>query len=167
MLSTSSVNAKAKMPSLRAIVRARSKAFVRWLSLFGWLSIAAKYRRRPGLLAAASPIRGASRIMSVMAVDISAITSVATEPGELPDKMTAWVIREEREGEPIDAFQLEEVDTPEPAAFEVVVRVMAAGVNFNNVWAALGKPISVLNQATTLSSATTSAALTLPASFGR
>jgi len=57
--------------------------------------------------------------------------------------MTAWVIREEREGEPIDAFQLEEVDTPEPAAFEVVVRVMAAGVNFNNVWAALGKPVSV------------------------
>ena len=31
----------------------------------------------------------------------------------------------------------------EPAAFEVIVRVMAAGVNFNNVWAALGKPISV------------------------
>ena len=78
-----------------------------------------------------------------MAIDISAITSVDAEPGELPDKMTAWVIREEREGEPIDAFQLEEVDTPEPAAFEVVVRVMAAGVNFNNVWAALGKPISI------------------------
>jgi crotonyl-CoA carboxylase/reductase len=33
---------------------------------------------------------------------------------------------------------------PEPGAFEVVVRVMAAGVNYNNVWAALGKPISVL-----------------------
>ena len=30
-----------------------------------------------------------------------------------------------------------------PAAFEVIVRVMAAGVNFNNVWAALGKPVSV------------------------
>ena len=57
--------------------------------------------------------------------------------------MTAWVIRQEREGEPTDAFQLEEIEVPEPAAFEVVVRVMAAGVNFNNVWASLGKPVSV------------------------
>ena len=78
-----------------------------------------------------------------MAVDISAIANVTTEPGTLPKTMTAWVIRQEREGEPIDAFQLEEVDTPEPAAFEVIVRVMSAGVNFNNVWAALGKPVSV------------------------
>src|SRR5687767_12823925 len=57
--------------------------------------------------------------------------------------MTAWVIRQEREGEPKDAFQIEEIEVPEPGAFEVVVRVMAAGVNFNNVWAALGKPVSV------------------------
>ena len=57
--------------------------------------------------------------------------------------MAAWVIRQEREGEPIDAFQLEEIEVPEPGAFEVVVRVMAAGVNFNNVWAALGQPVSV------------------------
>ena len=57
--------------------------------------------------------------------------------------MTAWVIRQEREGEPIDAFQIEEIEVPEPGAFEVIVRVMAAGVNFNNVWAALGKPVSV------------------------
>ena len=57
--------------------------------------------------------------------------------------MAAWVIREEREGEPTDAFQLEEIEVPEPGAFEVIVRVMAAGVNFNNVWAALGEPVSV------------------------
>jgi crotonyl-CoA carboxylase/reductase len=57
--------------------------------------------------------------------------------------MAAWVIRQEREGEPIDAFQLEEIEVPEPEAFEVIVRVMAAGVNFNNVWAAQGKPVSV------------------------
>jgi crotonyl-CoA carboxylase/reductase len=57
--------------------------------------------------------------------------------------MAAWVIREEREGEPLDAFQLEEIEVPEPGAFEVVVRVMAAGVNYNNVWAAQGKPVSV------------------------
>src|SRR6195952_3365918 len=78
-----------------------------------------------------------------MAVDLTQVSSVATEPGELPATMAAWVIREEREGEPIDAFQVEEIEVPQPAAFEVVVRVMAAGVNFNNVWASLGKPVSV------------------------
>ena len=57
--------------------------------------------------------------------------------------MAAWVIREERFGEPVDAFQLEEIEVPEPGAFEVIVRVMAAGVNFNNVWAALGEPVSI------------------------
>jgi crotonyl-CoA carboxylase/reductase len=79
-----------------------------------------------------------------MAVDVSQVATVATEPGELPETMTAWVIREERLGEPVDAFQLEEIETPQPGAFEVVVRVMAAGVNFNNVWAALGEPISIM-----------------------
>ncbi len=78
-----------------------------------------------------------------MAVDLSQISHVSTEPGELPDTMAAWVIRQEREGEPVDAFQLEEIEVPEPQAFEVIVRVMAAGVNFNNVWAALGKPVSI------------------------
>jgi crotonyl-CoA carboxylase/reductase len=75
-----------------------------------------------------------------VAVDV---TEVETEPGVLPATMAAWVIRPEREGEPIDAFQLEEIEVPEPGAFEVIVRVMAAGVNYNNVWAALGKPVSV------------------------
>jgi crotonyl-CoA carboxylase/reductase len=79
-----------------------------------------------------------------VAVDVSQVATVATEPGELPETMTAWVIREERLGEPVDAFQLEQIETPQPGAFEVVVRVMAAGVNFNNVWAALGEPVSVM-----------------------
>src|ERR687889_405447 len=78
-----------------------------------------------------------------MAVDISQVAHLEVEPGELPASMAAWVIREERQGEPLEAFQLEEMEVPEPGAFEVVVRVMAAGVNFNNVWAALGKPVSV------------------------
>ncbi len=78
-----------------------------------------------------------------MAVDLSQVAHVETEPGELPSTMAAWVIREEREGEPVDAFQLEEIEVPEPGAFEVIVRVMAAGVNFNNVWAALGEPVGV------------------------
>src|SRR5881398_1803262 len=79
-----------------------------------------------------------------MAVDLTQVSHVETEPGELPETMAAWVIRREREGEPIDAFQLEEIEVPEPGAFEVIVRVMAAGVNYNNVWAALGKPVSVM-----------------------
>ena len=78
-----------------------------------------------------------------MAVDVSQVSNLDVEPGTLPETMSAWVIRQEREGEPTDAFQLEEIEVPEPAAFEVVVRVMAAGVNFNNVWASLGKPVSV------------------------
>src|SRR6059058_1547212 len=78
-----------------------------------------------------------------MAVDLQQIATIDTEPGEMPETMAAWVIRQEREGDPVDAFQIEEIEIPEPGAFEVWVRVMAAGVNFNNVWAALGKPVSV------------------------
>jgi crotonyl-CoA carboxylase/reductase len=78
-----------------------------------------------------------------VAIDLQRVSEVDTEPGELPRTMAAWVIRQEREGEPRDAFQVEEIEVPEPGAFEVVVRVMAAGVNFNNVWAALGRPVSV------------------------
>jgi crotonyl-CoA carboxylase/reductase len=77
-------------------------------------------------------------------LDLTDPTKLSVEPGELPEKMTAWVIREERFGEPETAFQLEEIDVPQPGAFEVVVRVMAAGVNYNNVWAALGQPVSVM-----------------------
>ena len=77
------------------------------------------------------------------AVDASAIASLEVEPGELPATMAAWVVRQEREGQPADAYQLEQIEVPEPGAFEVIVRVMAAGVNFNGVWAALGLPVSV------------------------
>src|SRR3989440_9584994 len=78
-----------------------------------------------------------------MAVELKDVTEVGTEPGTLPETMAAWVIRQDREGEPRDAFQIEEIEVPEPGALEVVVRVMAAGVNYNNVWAAMGKPVSV------------------------
>jgi crotonyl-CoA carboxylase/reductase len=80
-----------------------------------------------------------------VAVDVSEVSKLDIELGELPKTMPAWVVRPEREGEPRDAFQLEEIELPEPGVFEVIVRVMAAGVNFNNVWAALGKPVSVFD----------------------
>jgi alcohol dehydrogenase-like protein len=73
----------------------------------------------------------------------SAVPSIVTEPGELPDTMAAWVFRADRFGAPRDAFRLEEIEVPERAAMEVVVRVVAAGVNYNNVSAALGEPVSV------------------------
>jgi crotonyl-CoA carboxylase/reductase len=75
--------------------------------------------------------------------DVKAVSQLDAAPGELPQTMTAWVIREERQGEPKDAFQIEDIEVPEPGAFEVIVRVMAAGVNYNNVWAARGVPVSV------------------------
>lgn len=78
-----------------------------------------------------------------MAVDVSQVAQIDVEPGTLPETMAAWVIRPEREGEPTEAFEVEEIEVPQPGAFEVIVRVMAAGVNFNNVWAALGEPVSV------------------------
>ena len=75
------------------------------------------------------------------ALSVADVSKLDVEPGELPEKMAAWVIRKETEGEPKDAFKFEEIDTPQPGAFEVIVRVMAAGVNFNNVWAALASGI--------------------------
>ena len=76
-------------------------------------------------------------------LDLTRPADLTVEPGTLPDTMLAWVIREDRFGEPADAMQLEQIEVPRPGAFEVIVRVMAAGVNFNNVWAALGQPVSV------------------------
>ena len=62
--------------------------------------------------------------------------------GYVPGNMYAWAIRRERHGEPDTAMQREVVPVPRPDSREVLVLVMAAGVNYNGVWAALGKPIS-------------------------
>ncbi|NUB44356.1 crotonyl-CoA carboxylase/reductase [Fertoebacter nigrum] len=62
--------------------------------------------------------------------------------GHVPAQMYAWTIRRERHGEPDTAMQVEVVETPEIDSNEVLVLVMAAGVNYNGVWAALGIPIS-------------------------
>ena len=50
-----------------------------------------------------------------MAVDTSNLTQLDVEPGTLPETMAAWVIRQEREGEPKDAFQLEQIEVPSRA----------------------------------------------------
>jgi crotonyl-CoA carboxylase/reductase len=65
--------------------------------------------------------------------------------GHVPRNMYAWVIRRERHGEPSTAMQREVVPTPALDSDEVLVMVMAAGVNYNGIWAALGKPVSVFD----------------------
>ncbi len=62
--------------------------------------------------------------------------------GHVPEKMYAWTIRRERHGEPDKSFAVEVVDVPKLDSNEVLVLVMAAGVNYNGVWAGLGTPIS-------------------------
>src|SRR6202046_443636 len=64
--------------------------------------------------------------------------------GHVPKHMYAQVIRADRFGEPKHAFKVEKIAVPEIRADEVLVYVMAAGVNFNNVWAALGSPVDVV-----------------------
>ncbi|MCA9673025.1 MAG: crotonyl-CoA carboxylase/reductase [Myxococcales bacterium] len=58
--------------------------------------------------------------------------------------MHTWAIRGERFGEPMQAFQQEVLPVPGIADDEVLVYVMAAGVNYNNVWAGLGVPVNVI-----------------------
>ena len=62
--------------------------------------------------------------------------------GHVPKQMYAWAIRRERHGPPEEAMKLEVVDTWALDSNEVLVMVMAAGVNYNGVWAGLGQPIS-------------------------
>jgi crotonyl-CoA carboxylase/reductase len=70
------------------------------------------------------------------------------ELGVVPQRMHAQLIRRERYGEPRDAFRVEPVRVPELGARDVLVYVMAAGVNYNNVWAALGLPVDVIQSRT-------------------
>ncbi|NBD29657.1 MAG: crotonyl-CoA carboxylase/reductase [Alphaproteobacteria bacterium] len=63
--------------------------------------------------------------------------------GHVPARMHAWVLRQERHGDPDKALEIEVVETPQLDSHDVLVMVMAAGVNYNGVWACLGTPASV------------------------
>jgi crotonyl-CoA carboxylase/reductase len=63
--------------------------------------------------------------------------------GEVPRQMHAMLVRPDRYGDPKDAIRDEVIDVPDIGPTEVLVAVMAAGVNFNNVWAARGVPVDV------------------------
>src|SRR5450756_2961610 len=65
--------------------------------------------------------------------------------GHVPDRMHAWVIRKERHGPPDKSMQLEIVPTWSIGEDEVLLLVMAGGVNYNGVWAGLGQPISTID----------------------
>ena len=86
--------------------------------------------------------------MSTAVVDRPAAEKDLYEVGEMPpayhvpERMYAWAIRRERHGRPNSAMQVEVVPTPSIGDDEVLVLVMAAGVNYNGVWAALGTPVS-------------------------
>ena len=62
--------------------------------------------------------------------------------GHVPKQMYGWAIRRERHGEPDTAMLQEVLNVPEIDSYDVLVLVMAAGVNYNGVWAALGVPLS-------------------------
>ena len=63
--------------------------------------------------------------------------------GEVPPRMHAMLVRPDRFGEPSEAIRDEVIDVPDLGPQDVLVATMAAGVNFNNVWAARGVPIDV------------------------
>ncbi len=67
------------------------------------------------------------------------------ELGVFPETMKAVVIRPDREGPPEQAMQIEDMAIPECGPNDCIVLNMAAGVNFNGVWAARGKPVSIIN----------------------
>ncbi len=58
--------------------------------------------------------------------------------GEVPRYMHAAMIRQERYGAPADAIRIEQTEVPPVGRGQILLLVMAAGVNYNGVWAALG-----------------------------
>ena len=66
--------------------------------------------------------------------------------GLVPTQMHAYAVRQSRFGQPRDAWKREILPTPTIGPDEVLVYVMASGINFNNVWAALGTPVDVIGE---------------------
>src|SRR5260370_8501234 len=58
--------------------------------------------------------------------------------------MHAFAVRQNRFGQPRDAWKREVLSTPTIGPDEVLIYVMASGINYNNVWAALGQPLDVI-----------------------
>lgn len=54
------------------------------------------------------------------------------------------VVRPARFGPPLSAYQLEEIPVPPIGSGDVLLQVKAAGINYNGVWAASGRPLDVI-----------------------
>src|SRR5438046_8143981 len=77
-----------------------------------------------------------------MANDLYAVGEIPPV-GEVPASMHAQLVRPGRFAEPEEAIRDEVIDVPRIGPTDALVMVMAAGVNFNNVWAARGVPVDV------------------------
>ncbi len=66
------------------------------------------------------------------------------ELGVIPEEMYAFCVRQDRYGQPNDAWRREVIPVPEIGPKDVLVYTMATGINYNNVWAALGYPVDVI-----------------------
>jgi crotonyl-CoA carboxylase/reductase len=64
--------------------------------------------------------------------------------GELPEYMYAQTLKQNRYNIPSKAFEIEKVKVPDIKEDEVLIAVMAAGLNYNSVWAATGYPIDMI-----------------------
>lgn len=64
--------------------------------------------------------------------------------GIIPEYMYAQVIRQSRYGKSSTAFEIEKVKIPDVGDDEVLIAVMAAGLNYNSVWAANGYPMDTI-----------------------
>ncbi|MEE3168230.1 MAG: alcohol dehydrogenase catalytic domain-containing protein, partial [Chloroflexota bacterium] len=64
--------------------------------------------------------------------------------GVVPENMHAFCVRQDRFGEPKDAWQREIIPVSKIGPQDVLVYTMATGINYNNVWAALGYPVNVI-----------------------
>ena len=115
--------------------------------------MAASANQRPDIAAASAsagnvvPIAGSAAPALAAGLARKDLYEVGEIPplGHVPSKMYAWAIRKDRHGPPDQAMQVEVLPTWELDSHDVLVLVMAAGVNYNGVWASLGKPISTLD----------------------
>lgn len=84
--------------------------------------------------------------MASIATEQKDLYALGEQPpvGFVPPQMHAQVIRPSRFGEPDQAFEREVINTPALGPNDALVYVMAAGVNYNNVWSGLGIPVNVI-----------------------
>lgn len=96
-----------------------------------------------------SGLAGCSKLnmrQTCIAIEVEPVMSEERKVwGEGKAMMRAQAIRQGRYGTPCEAFKMECVPIPEIAPDECLIRVMAAGINYNGIWAAKGEPVDVIS----------------------